>query len=168
MAFDITKEKRSLDRFYTWWNLKFNSGCPDCTTTDCGCHEVAGMFAIESRIYDTYLRFMSTYVTSKSKRSAARQAFWANIKFCENFNEYFHFDWDTFSNDAQYYTWRFYCENELGFKCSDSDRWEPNEFGEFDLVWEKPFPGVLFKYSQKYRTWKDQEIEMVTAEELGL
>jgi len=165
MTFNIEKEKRSLDRFWSWWEIKYGGDtdshiCDGCLQP-CGCLTVHGMYESEDRIWKTYTNFMSSQITSKSKIGAAKQAFWANIKFCENFRDYFWMDWDRFGDEAQYYTWRDFCIEELGIRSEDGEIWEVNDFGEHELIWEKPLHGVWFKMSQKYKTWQDPHHGMI-------
>lgn len=140
MAFDIGLEKQNLDRYITYWEMKY-SGCEnhicDGCAMSCGCRVIESDIAIEQRINEVYLRFMRDKISSGSLLSQARQAFWANIQFCENFNEYFWMNAELFYGDAQYYAWRDYLINELGLNHTD----------------DKDYSDYFKNLSVKYRTW---------------
>ena len=148
MAFNIQKEKQELDRFLSWAALKYEM------------YEPLWEFACGDRILETYHRYMESQITSQNKLGAARQAFWANIRFCELFREYFYMNWEWFNVDAQYHTWRDYCVYDLEIQKSDSndtDIYGKNEDGNFTLLWRKPVHGIMLERSRKYRTWSEPE-----------
>ena len=97
---------------------------------------------------------MESQITSSTKFGKARQAFFANAKFCEIFREYFDMHWDLFGDNAQYFAWHYYCYYELDLNKGPEDKWKFIE-GKDTLVWEKPIEGAFYKPSQKYKTWQD-------------
>jgi hypothetical protein len=93
---------------------------------------------------------MTRHVKGNSRLSRARSAFWANLQFCKDFNEYFWMHPECFGLDAQYYTWRDYLISELFI--------DYNEEKEYTLAFKSR--------TEKYKTWND--IPDISTEELGI
>jgi hypothetical protein len=158
MAFDIEQEKRNLDRYVSWWQIKYSSGGSCDPNCGCDCLSVQGEFESEAKISEVYYRFMNEHITAETQLSKARQAFWANLEFCKNFSNYFWMSLPLFDGDEQYYTWKTYLREELGIQEDESKReiWDINESGEDILVWERKYTIPPFlEISRKYKTWYD-------------
>jgi hypothetical protein len=153
MAFNIEFERHCLDRYITYWLIKYHDCehhiCDGCSMP-CGCLSIKSSIEIEQRLVDVYLRYMTEHVSGSSRLSRARTAFWANLQFCREFNEYFWMNPDYFDNHAQYYTWRNYLQSELFI-----DR---NEQRQHTMAFKTR--------TEKYKTWRD--LPMFDYEELGI
>lgn len=156
MAFDIETEKNNLNRWITWWQLKYNNNsCDD--ECGCNCNLVNREFASEAKISDLYYRYINQHITAETNIGKARQAFWANLEFCKNFSDYFWMDAELFSGDEQYWTWLTYLRQELGIQEDENKRevWHINSQGEHILVWERDSTSCFLERSRKYKTWYD-------------
>ena len=130
MTFDRELELRKIDRFVTYYDLKYsdyNQGIDD-------------LIESEDYIWNLYKRFISAYITKTNKLGQCKQAFWANQQFCTTFHEYFWMDQDMFSGDNHYFPWRTYCEVVLNVGVNH----DKPEWSDYFLL-----------LMRKYRTWPE-------------
>lgn len=151
MAFDIKLEKENLDRYLTWWNLKYGSGGSCNSNCGCNCISVQGDFELQDKISEIYYRYMNEHITAETLLGKAKQAFWVNLEFCKNFSDYFWMNYHLFECDNQYWPWKTYLREELGIQ-------EKNDKDDREFA--------FLERTKKYKTWDDY-LPKLDLKELG-
>ena len=154
MTVDIEKTKLDLDRFATWWHLKYHNSrnhiCNECDI-GCGCLWNEGETLSNNKILEVWEKFVDSRVTAETSISKARQAYWAMVEFEKLFSDYFWMNWDLFEGENQhYYNWKYYLKTYLNFQEGETERWDINNSGEMVIVWEKPLEGAWYKTAETH------------------
>lgn len=154
MTFDIQKEKLDLDRFATWWHLKYHNSnqhiCDGCVRS-CGCMWNEGETISNNKIIDVWERFVASRITADRSIAKAKQAYWAMVEFEQHFQSYYWMNWDHFAGENNYYyIWKYYLKTYLNLQEGETEKYEYNNSGDHILVWEKPLEGAWYKTAKTH------------------